>query len=68
MLSVILKIIMKETPQAVLIDLDDTIILDDSLSISVWRSVCQHYTAIIGKVTADELYTLIRGVTNAYWS
>jgi putative hydrolase of the HAD superfamily len=59
---------MKKNPQAVLIDLDDTIILDDSVSVSVWRSVCQKYALIIGKVTADELYTLIRAVTNAYWS
>lgn len=53
---------------AVLIDLDDTIISDSSLGEGVWRTVCSRYAPLIGKITADELYAVIRTTANAYWA
>ncbi len=59
---------MNKYPRAVLIDLDDTIIFDSSLGEGVWRTVCTQYAPLIGKVTADELYAVIRTTANTYWA
>lgn len=59
---------LNNSPQAVFIDLDDTIIVDDSLGEGVWKSVCNRYAPVIGRVTADELYAIIRQTTGAFWA
>jgi putative hydrolase of the HAD superfamily len=59
---------MRNIPSAILMDLDDTIILDGSLSDDVWRLVCRKYASIIGKLTPDSLYDIIHETAEAYWA
>jgi putative hydrolase of the HAD superfamily len=56
------------SPQAVLIDLDDTIIQDDALSDRIWRYIGEKYAPLIGRTTPEGLIKTIRTTTGAFWA
>jgi putative hydrolase of the HAD superfamily len=55
------------SPKAILWDLDDTIITDDAVSEIAWRAACRKYAPLVGKLDADDLYSLIRETSAEYW-
>jgi putative hydrolase of the HAD superfamily len=48
--------------------MDDTILADDKNSENAWKTVCDRYAPIIGKVTGAELRNIIRAVTVPFWA
>jgi hypothetical protein len=54
-------------PRAVLLDLDDTIIVDDSVSEPSWRIVCNRFAPLIGSISADEFYSTIKACSDDFW-
>jgi putative hydrolase of the HAD superfamily len=54
-------------PQAVLFDLDDTLITDGGISDKTWQEVCREFAPLTGGVNAAELYKAISRVTAVYW-
>jgi putative hydrolase of the HAD superfamily len=54
-------------PQAILLDLDDTLIVDDALSEQSWRTACRIFAPRIGSFNERELYDIIRDASNRYW-
>jgi putative hydrolase of the HAD superfamily len=54
-------------PRAILVDMDDTIIVDDAVGEEAWRAACRKYAAVLGNLNADELYAAIRNVAAEYW-
>jgi putative hydrolase of the HAD superfamily len=55
-------------PQAVLFDLDDTLITDGGLSEKIWREVCREFATQAGTAGEDELYSAINRTSGTYWS
>ncbi len=58
---------MYDLPQALIFDLDDTLISDDALTERSWRYVCAVFAQELG-VGAEELYRLLREFTGNYWA
>jgi putative hydrolase of the HAD superfamily len=54
--------------KAVLFDLDDTLITDDSLTEPSWRAVCAKYAPVIGVLGPEELYQAINLAAHQYWN
>jgi putative hydrolase of the HAD superfamily len=54
-------------PRAVLLDLDDTIIVDDAVSEKSWRAVCNRFAPLVGRIGVGELYSSIKSSSDAYW-
>jgi putative hydrolase of the HAD superfamily len=59
---------MIQNPKGVFLDMDDTILADDSVNEIAWKIVCERYSRLIGRVTPAELREIIRKVTTAYWA
>lgn len=59
---------MNKLPRAVILDLDDTIISDDAVSQRCWKMVSEKYAPIIGRVSPQELLSIIQAVTGVYWA
>ncbi|MBI4201710.1 MAG: HAD family hydrolase [Chloroflexi bacterium] len=59
---------LSETPQAILFDLDDTIIAYDAHTNALWLSICQRFAPCLNDHTADDLFAAIRKVADWYWS
>jgi putative hydrolase of the HAD superfamily len=55
------------SPKAVLLDLDDTLIIDDALTEQAWRAACRKFAPQIGSINDEELYKVIRMIANHYW-
>jgi putative hydrolase of the HAD superfamily len=53
--------------KAVLLDLDDTLIIDDALSEQSWKIACQKYAPLIGDINEEKLYDFIKAAGNRYW-
>jgi putative hydrolase of the HAD superfamily len=66
--SLSLKGSLENRPGLILIDLDDTIITDDSVNQRCWDLVTQKYAPIIGKVSPAELLSIIQATTSVFWS
>ena len=62
------KILDLHNIQAVLLDLDDTILNDNGLSEKTWRSACDKYAPLVGSLSGEELYAAVRQVTVSFWS
>jgi putative hydrolase of the HAD superfamily len=58
---------MNKLPKAIILDLDDTIIADDSVSEQSWKAVCEKYAPLIG-INPLELREKIDSVYRAYWA
>jgi putative hydrolase of the HAD superfamily len=54
-------------PEAILFDLDDTLITDGGLSEKIWREVCLEYAPLTGAAGSEELYNAINRVVKEYW-
>jgi putative hydrolase of the HAD superfamily len=55
------------SPKAVLLDLDDTLIIDDALTEQSWRTACRQFAPLVGSISEEELYNIIRKTGNRYW-
>jgi putative hydrolase of the HAD superfamily len=64
-MSAIYKI--KKDLKAMLVDMDDTIISDDSLTEETWRAVCSRFAPVIGSIDVETLYSAIKAVSSDYW-
>jgi putative hydrolase of the HAD superfamily len=53
--------------KAMLVDMDDTIISDDSLTEKTWRDVCSRFAPLTGSLDAALLYSVIKGLSDEYW-
>ena len=53
-------------PKALLIDMDDTIITDDSVSEQAWRVVCAKFAPLLG-ISYSDLRIVIKDAANSYW-
>jgi putative hydrolase of the HAD superfamily len=54
-------------PRAILVDLDDTIIVDDAVGEEAWRTACRKYAPFLGGISSDVIYAAIRKTSAAYW-
>jgi putative hydrolase of the HAD superfamily len=55
------------SPEAVLLDLDDTLIVDDALTEQAWRAACRKFAPKIGSINDEDLCKVIRLTANHYW-
>jgi putative hydrolase of the HAD superfamily len=58
----------KGVPQAILFDLDDTIITWDAPPEEVWGNLCLYYASRVDNLEAGKLLEAINGVREWYWS
>jgi putative hydrolase of the HAD superfamily len=58
---------MNKLPEAIILDLDDTIIADDALNQHTWKIVTEKYAPVIG-ISPQELLDKILAVKSAYWA
>ena len=56
-----------EKPRAILLDMDDTIIVDDPVSEKSWRTVCRRFAPRIGIDDPDALYAAIKASSRDFW-
>jgi putative hydrolase of the HAD superfamily len=54
-------------PRAVLLDLDDTILVFDSAADDAWRRVCERFAAQVDGATPGELLAAVRDERTWYW-
>jgi putative hydrolase of the HAD superfamily len=54
--------------RAVLLDLDDTILMDSGIGERLWLAACGKYAPLAGNISAVELRQVILKVANHYWS
>ena len=54
-------------PKAILLDLDDTILLFDSVASDVWRQVCEQFVNRLNGVTPGELFDAIEDYRRWFW-
>lgn len=59
---------MSKKPEAIIFDLDDTLILSDGPMEETWMGICEGYTDLHESLTASSLYSTIRQVADWYWS
>lgn len=52
---------------AILLDLDDTIVTDDAVSEETWKVVCRRFQPYVGECSSAELYDAIRNTAAGYW-
>jgi putative hydrolase of the HAD superfamily len=57
-----------DTVDAILLDLDDTLVAYDAVSEMSWRQVCNHYVESDGKVCSETLYQTISKHSSWFWS
>jgi putative hydrolase of the HAD superfamily len=57
----------QDWPEAVLLDLDDTIIAYSEGAESCWERLCGTYSARVDKLTSDTLLVALDGVRRWYW-
>jgi len=55
-------------PEAVLFDLDDTILSDDVASEEAWNETCRRFAAGVKGCGPEELFEHVNRVRTAYWS
>jgi putative hydrolase of the HAD superfamily len=55
-------------PKAILLDLDDTILADDSITEKAWQAACNRFSSLVGGIKADELYAAIAEAARNYWA
>ena len=55
-------------PKAILLDLDDTILLFDSVSGEVWRQVCEQFVDRLNGASPGELFEAIQDYRQWFWS
>lgn len=55
-------------PQAILFDLDSTIIANNATSSDCWRGICQRFINRLPGFEADQLYSEIRKSGDSFWS
>jgi len=55
-------------PDAILLDLDDTIVAFDAVADDCWLSLCKRYAAEISSVDADRLFLAIYRAREWFWS
>ena len=55
-------------PKAILLDLDDTILLFDSVSSDVWRQVCEQFVDRLNGASPGELFNAIEDYRRWFWS
>jgi putative hydrolase of the HAD superfamily len=53
---------------AILLDLDDTILIDDAISKKAWLTVCDKFAPLAGGPGAAEIYRAIKEIADKYWS
>jgi len=56
------------TPKAVLLDLDDTILIDAATVEPCWRSACEAYAGRLGAAGVEGALVAIRQESHRYWS
>jgi putative hydrolase of the HAD superfamily len=54
-------------PRAILVDLDDTIIVDDAVGEGAWQAACLKFAPFLNGITAQKLYAAIRETADLYW-
>ncbi|MEE8412928.1 MAG: HAD family hydrolase [Dehalococcoidales bacterium] len=54
-------------PEAILFDLDDTIIAYDAISGDCWQRVCSRFSARLPGLETEQLFTAINQARNWYW-
>jgi putative hydrolase of the HAD superfamily len=59
---------MNNLPGAVILDLDDTIISDDAVSQVCWKIISKKYAPLIGRMSPQDLLSIIQAVTGVYWA
>jgi putative hydrolase of the HAD superfamily len=57
-----------DSPRALLLDLDDTIVTDNGLSNNIWRLVCEKYAPQIEGLRAGDLFESVIKAAYLYWS
>ncbi|MBN2419121.1 MAG: HAD family hydrolase [Deltaproteobacteria bacterium] len=57
----------KMFPRGILFDLDDTIIAYSANSKTIWKQVCEEFSAENDRLEPESLYLKIREVSNWYW-
>ncbi len=55
-------------PQAILFDLDDTIIAYDAHTDALWKSVCDRFAPCLHSHSAEELFQAIHKTADWFWS
>ena len=55
-------------PEAILFDLDDTIIAHTAVAGDLWQSLCFEYAGVIGRVDSNELLRTIDNVRDWFWA
>jgi|APSaa5957512622_1039677.scaffolds.fasta_scaffold29265_4 putative hydrolase of the HAD superfamily len=55
-------------PEAIIFDLDDTLIMSDGTMESTWMEMCEVYSATHSAIKAETLFRAIRDVAEWYWS
>ena len=55
-------------PKAILFDLDDTILSDDSVSEQAWKKTCEICANRVKPTTTDELFSLINSERISFWN
>jgi putative hydrolase of the HAD superfamily len=58
----------RRTPQALLLDMDDTILADSDSSDRCWQVVCQHFAPRLAGRKPEELFAAIRQYRDWFWS
>lgn len=57
-----------EIPQAILFDLDDTIIAHSGPAEGLWKELCQRYASLIGGINSEILLEAVEKAREWYWS
>jgi putative hydrolase of the HAD superfamily len=55
-------------PEAILFDLDDTILMFDAVMEPAWRAACRHGAELHGGIDPERLYDVVRATAQWYWS
>jgi putative hydrolase of the HAD superfamily len=55
-------------PEAILFDMDDTILVEDAASRQAWKETARRFAASTRLCDGDELYTRIRRASEWFWS
>jgi putative hydrolase of the HAD superfamily len=58
----------RNLPEAILLDLDDTIVSHSDGTEELWQKLCYQYAAMIEGLNPDVLYSAVREISHWYWS
>ena len=54
-------------PKTILFDMDDTILVYDAISQTIWGQVCQTFAPRVSGLKAEDLHASVRAVSTWFW-